>query len=182
MSETTTSIAQVKNTNKFKNEEWTEGNFIFKGPRKIVYGKSIKHGPFLFRYTELTEFWIGSFDDDLENGLWQQFSKDGILLTSKMYKRGLLDGKMIGYRYDGSLESETDFVDNLCHGIHTEYDSYGKTIKSQTIYVNGVKYEPKLVCQKRGSADAWVKELLTYQPPADKLEKFKETLQVEMSK
>lgn len=82
---------------------------------------------------------------NVKDGYWRQYYKNGALRLSGHYENGLLQGPYEIFLSDGTIEIRGNYLDNNTHGTWTFYDEKGKEVYAME-YVRGVpkdneKYE-----------------------------------------
>ena len=77
------------------------------------------------------------FENQLENGYFKEYYKNGIIKTSSNYRDWQLHGKWIKYFQNGSVEWEVEYYNGLKHGFYKQFHSnnqlklIGKLIKGK---------------------------------------------------
>ena len=83
--------------------------------------------------------------DNIKDGAWKQYYRNGSKRLSGHYENGMLQGSYEVYYSDGTVEISGTYLDNRSHGTWLFYDESGKEVYALE-YVNGLpadveKYE-----------------------------------------
>lgn len=71
---------------------------------------------------------VGDYVDDVRQGEWSHYAKDGRLRSRGGYVDGELDGDWIWYRADGRLMQRGGFRRGVKHGVWERWDAAGRPI------------------------------------------------------
>ena len=68
---------------------------------------------------------VGTFKDGLPDGIWREYSKDGILLSETNYENGILNGKFFNYFREGQLKEKGFLLKGKLEGELLEFYKTG---------------------------------------------------------
>ncbi|MDB3950296.1 hypothetical protein N9403_01525 [Gammaproteobacteria bacterium] len=106
--------------------------------KNINYVKGKKNGIYEMFYSDNGQLYIrDSYTNDLQNGLYERFSRIGIIREQKSFKDGKLDGYWIQFLDDGSLQIKTKYKDGKKDGLQETFHTNGK-ISHRKNYINGL--------------------------------------------
>lgn len=147
---------QVKETKEFKpklnkNYYWYSNNSV-KVTQGAFAGKLL-NGIYIASYSNGNLKEKGVFILGLKDGEWKSWDENGILLNSKIYKKGILNGAFNNFE-DGKLKESGSYKNGSMHGPVKIY------AKQDSIVI--IKYkEGKIVVPK--SKRNWFNKILTKQ-------------------
>lgn len=115
--------------------------FLPNGKRsdKWVYQQDILQLHFKFQYFESGEVQFQSaYSNNEKNGLSNEYSQNGELLSSINYKSGLRHGKTLKFYNNGKIKTEANYKKNQQHGGSSGYYLTGN-LQWQSYYKQGLR-------------------------------------------
>ncbi len=96
----------------------------------------------------------GVYNDGLKQGEWKKYYSNGKEFIIANYINDTLEGKVVSYYKNGSIQAENDYLKGKLNGISKQFDIKGKAIReisyqNNLIYGNCVYYEDGVIYNER---------------------------------
>lgn len=96
----------------------------------------------------------GVYDNGLKQGEWKKYYNSGKEFIVANYINDTLEGKVISYYKNGSIQAENDYLKGKLNGISKQFDIKGRPIReisyqNNFIYGNCIYYEDGVIYSER---------------------------------
>lgn len=109
------------------------------------FADGLKTGLWVEKVGDITE--IGTYMEDLKEGIWKSYYSNGVLYYQGNYISGVPDGKHFFYYEDGSVKEEQFYVNGFKEKVWKKYYPDGRILLAITysgdteIRINGIKID-----------------------------------------
>ncbi|HLP18660.1 MAG TPA: tetratricopeptide repeat protein [Chitinophagales bacterium] len=114
----------------YKNGRMTQFKFIDKTGQVLADTKLKAKQDIKTYYAEGMPRWSGAMENGKRNGLWKEYTRDGLLASEYNYDDGVLTGKAKVYFKNGKVYKDLNYKKGNLHGEYREYFSNGQLFKS----------------------------------------------------
>lgn len=153
----------------FYDEDSVKHHYLFS---KELFLNGLREGTSFYYSTDGKLQYIFSYKTDKKDGDAKEFNKDSTVITLFKYYNGYeveakkinrtdaqnrKQGTWIEFYTNGNKKTEYNYINDVLHGYHREYDVDGKMLTEQR-YVNGELYVPELAQEEEIVLKAEIKK------------------------